>query len=58
MQAKLADPEVAGDPSEYQRVAKGAAELQETVEAFAEFTEVEQNLAEAKTVLKESAGVH
>lgn len=55
-QVKLADPAVAGNSSEYQRVAKAAAELQETVETYRQIFENEQELVEAKSLLKESAG--
>ena len=55
LQAKLADPEVAGDSNEYQRVAKAAAELQESVDAYKEIQQVYDDLQQAKSMLKESA---
>ena len=54
-QAKLADPEVAGDSNEYQKVAKAAAELEESVEAYREVRRVLEDLSAAKSMLKESA---
>ena len=53
----MADPEIAADATEFQKLAKAASSLQATVTAFAAGKEAEAQLAEAKQMLKESAGV-
>ena len=55
-QEKLGDPEVAGNSSEYQRVAKAAAGLQEVVDTFQHACKVEKGIADARQMLKDSAG--
>ena len=56
LQNKLADPAVAGDAEEYQRISKETFGMQETVEAFREFKSLEAQLADARAMLKESGG--
>ena len=56
LQVKLADPNVAGDPDEYQKTAKAAAELQDSVEAYRQTKSVLEDLQQAKAMLKDSAG--
>jgi peptide chain release factor 1 len=52
---RLADPEVATDPTELQRVAKSRASLEETVETFDQWKTTQKELGEAQEILKESA---
>ncbi|KAH7435588.1 hypothetical protein KP509_06G071000 [Ceratopteris richardii] len=51
--ARLADPDVAGNPSEYQKIAKSVAELQDVVTTYQTFKDVENQISENKE-LKES----
>lgn len=52
---RLADPDVATDPTEFQRVAKARASLEETVNTFEDWKKTQQDLEGAKQILKESA---
>lgn len=52
---RLADPEVATDPTELQRVAKSRASLEETVETFDQWKTTQKELGDAQEILKESA---
>jgi peptide chain release factor 1 len=51
---RLADPEVATDPDEFQQVAKSRASLEETVITFEAWQKVQQQLAEARLIVKEA----
>ena len=53
---QLADPDTASDPTEFQRVAKARASLEETVLTFGQWQEAQEQLVEAQEILKESAG--
>ena len=53
---QLADPDVASDPKEFQRVAKSRASLEETVTTFEAWRQATEELAGAKDVLRESQG--
>ena len=53
---RLADPDVATDPEELQRVAKARSSLEETVITFETWQATQEELAGAKQVLKEAAG--
>lgn len=52
----MADPSVSAEPGRFQEVAKAAAELQKAVDAHAAYRDVEQQLEEARAMLKESQG--
>lgn len=52
---RLADPDVAQDPVEFQRIAKSRSSLEETVIAYDEWKQTKEELAGAKEVYKESA---
>lgn len=52
----MADPDKISDSSEFQRIAKAASDLEQTVSAYREYMDVQQQLAEAKQMLKESEG--
>jgi peptide chain release factor 1 len=52
---KLGDPDVAKDPSEFQRVAKSRSSLEDVVSAFEDWKKTQDDLAGAKEIQKESA---
>ncbi len=52
---RMADPEVATDPDEFQQVAKSRASLEETVLTYETWKTVQQQLAEARQIAKEAA---
>ncbi|MEL7085162.1 MAG: peptide chain release factor 1 [Cyanobacteria bacterium J06597_1] len=52
---RLADPEVATDPNELQRVAKARSALEETVETYRSWQATQEELQGAEEILKESA---
>ncbi|KAK9862031.1 hypothetical protein WJX84_006204 [Apatococcus fuscideae] len=54
--ASMADPDKMSDSSEFQRLAKAASALEQTVSAYREYNDTQQQLAEAKQMLKESEG--
>ncbi len=49
----MADPNVSSNPSEFQKVAMAAAELEATVTTYAKYKEAQQQLDEAKEMLRE-----
>jgi peptide chain release factor 1 len=51
---RMADPDVARDPSEFQRIAKARASLEETVQTFDLLRKAETDLQESEQILKES----
>jgi peptide chain release factor 1 len=51
---RLADPDVATDPDEFQRVAKARSSLEETVTAFEDWKTTQEELAGTKQILKEA----
>jgi peptide chain release factor 1 len=53
--AALSDPQVLGDPSAYQKTAKSHAELQELVDRFREWKDVQKALVETKSLLEDSS---
>ena len=55
-QASMADPDTISDSSEFQRIAKQTSDLEQTVSAYREYMDVQQQLTEAKQMLKESEG--
>ena len=48
MQLRMADPEVAGNATEFQRVARAAAELEETVNTFRDYLSTEGQLTDTQ----------
>lgn len=52
---RLADPDIAKDPNEYQRVAKSRSSLEEVVNTYETWKAAQQDLGGAKQVVKESA---
>ncbi|KXZ55752.1 hypothetical protein GPECTOR_2g1302 [Gonium pectorale] len=51
----MADPEVAANSGEFQKVAKAAADLDETVSTYRTYKDTEQQLQDAQKYLKEEA---
>jgi hypothetical protein len=52
----MADPEVSGNNAEYQKLVRAMSEIQDAVEAYAAYKDVERQLADAKEMLKASEG--
>lgn len=52
----MASPEVSSNPTEFQKIARAAADLEQTVDAYRQYTQLQQELAEAKEMAAESAG--
>ena len=53
---RMADPDVARDNQEFQRVAKARSALEEVVDTFAMWKTTQEDLVGARQVLKEAAG--
>lgn len=53
---RLADPDVARDPTEFQRIAKARASLEETVETYDAWKQAQQDLQEARQISKDAGG--
>ncbi|TVQ43899.1 MAG: peptide chain release factor 1 [Gloeocapsa sp. DLM2.Bin57] len=53
---RLADPDIATNPDELQQVAKARSSMEETVNTYYEWQNVQTELQGAKQVLKEAAG--
>ena len=56
MTLRLADPDIAKDPSEFQKVAKARSSLEEVVNYYAEWKNAQEELVDAKEILKEAGG--
>ncbi len=52
---RMADPDIATDPSEFQRVAKARSSLEEVVNTYETWKIAQEDLAGARQVLKEAA---
>lgn len=52
---RMADPDVARDPDEFQKIAKLRASLEETVQTYREWQEVQEELTGAREIYKEAA---
>ena len=53
---RLADPDVASDPDEFQRIAKARSSLEETVITYDTWKDLQEELAGAQEVLREASG--
>ncbi|GET39828.1 peptide chain release factor 1 [Microseira wollei] len=53
---KLADPDIASDPQEYQKVAKARSSLEEVVNTYDDWKKTTDDLVGAKQILKEANG--
>ena len=52
----MSDPNVAGNATEFQKVARAAAELEDQVSAYDKYKATQAALKEAKELLRESEG--
>ncbi|MBW4653625.1 MAG: peptide chain release factor 1 [Kaiparowitsia implicata GSE-PSE-MK54-09C] len=52
---RMADPDIATDPTEFQRVAKARSSLEETVATYDAWRKAQSDLAEARQISKEAA---
>jgi len=53
---RLADPDVASDPKEFQKLSKAMGELTRVVDMYARYKECEVGVEEAKAMVKDAAG--
>ncbi len=53
---RLADPDVAKDPDEFQKIAKARASLEETINTYNDWQKAKSDYEGAQEVLKEAAG--
>jgi peptide chain release factor 1 len=53
---RLADPDVVANPGELQQVARARSSLEDTVNTYDEWKKTQQELIEAKEILKEAGG--
>ena len=53
---RLADPDIAKDPNEFQKVAKARSSLEEVVSCYTQWKNAQEELADAKEILKEAVG--
>ena len=53
---RLADPDVARDPPEFQRIAKSRSSLEETVNTYETWKKSQDDLVDARQILKEAGG--
>ncbi|MEM6251480.1 MAG: peptide chain release factor 1 [Cyanobacteria bacterium P01_D01_bin.156] len=53
---RLADPDVARDPDEFQKIAKARASLEDTIATYQDWKKAQSDYVGAQEVLKESAG--
>ncbi|MFM7425194.1 MAG: peptide chain release factor 1 [Elainella sp.] len=53
---RLADPDVARDPGEFQRIAKARSALEETVDTYENWKKSQQDLEEARQISKDAGG--
>ena len=53
---RLADPDIAKDPTEFQKIAKTRASLEEVVSTYAIWKDIQVAMTEARQILKESGG--
>ncbi len=53
---RMADPDVASSPDEFQKIAKSRASLEETVNTYHQWQQVQEEREGAQEVLKEAAG--
>ncbi|KAL4446357.1 hypothetical protein ABPG77_003164 [Micractinium sp. CCAP 211/92] len=56
LQARMADPEVSSNNTEYQKLVRALTDIQEAVDAFGEYKDLERQLVDAKELLRESEG--
>ena len=58
MQVQMSDPDVASNATEFQKVARAAAEMEDQVSAYDKYKATQAALKEAKELLRESDGAY
>mmetsp|Transcript_3645 Transcript_3645/g.10470 ORF Transcript_3645/g.10470 Transcript_3645/m.10470 type:complete len:412 (-) Transcript_3645:1688-2923(-) len=53
LQEKMADPDVSGNQTQYQKLVKACSEIQDQVEAYQRYKDTERELEDAKAMIKE-----
>ena len=53
---RMADPDIARDPTEFQRVARSRSSLEETVNTFEDWKKTQEDLESSRLILKEAGG--
>jgi peptide chain release factor 1 len=53
---RMADPDIAKDPAEFQRIAKSRSSLEETVSTFEDWRKTQEDLEGSRQILKEAGG--
>lgn len=53
LEAKMADPTISGNPTEYQKIARSVSDLQPVIDGFNKYLETEKLLSEAREMVKE-----
>lgn len=53
----MGEPDIASNPSEFQKIATAASEIEPVAEAYSQIQQYTQELTDAKSMLKEAAGV-
>ena len=53
----MASPEVSSNPTEFQKIARAAADLEQAVTALRQYEQWQSELKEAKEMAAESAGI-
>lgn len=56
LQERMADPEISGNPAEYQRLVRAVSDIQDAVEAFVAYKDTQRQLEGAKEMLRECEG--
>lgn len=52
----MADPEVSSNNTEYQKLVRAVTDIQDAVDGYAAYKDLEKQLAAAKELLRESEG--
>ena len=52
LQEKMADPDVSGNQTQYQKLVKACSDIQDQVEAYQQYKETERQLEDAKAMIK------
>ena len=56
LQNRMADPDISGNPTEYQRLVRAVSDIQNAVEAYIAYKDTEKQLTDAKDMVRESEG--
>ena len=58
MQVQMSDPDIASNATEFQKVARAAAEMEDQVSAYDKYKATQAALKDAKELLRESDGTY